>query len=48
MADLTFSSCTECRFFIKISNMYCYHPLIYGTKIEDPLHIPDWCPLLRE
>ncbi|MEJ2663831.1 MAG: hypothetical protein P8107_07280 [Spirochaetia bacterium] len=48
MAELNFSSCRECRFFMKISHTYCYHPTLYGAKLDNPSVIPEWCPLLHE
>ena len=48
MAELGFSSCSECKYFLRVTHEYCYHPTKFGTLLENPAKIPTWCPLLTE
>jgi hypothetical protein len=45
MATLNFTHCTECKYYLKISHEYCYHPDKFGTPLENSDKIPAWCPL---
>lgn len=48
MEKLGFSSCAECKYFLKVTHEYCYHPKKFGTLLAKPETIPDWCPLLND
>jgi hypothetical protein len=41
------ANCTVCKYFMKITHAYCYHPAKYGTRLENPNQVPTWCPLQR-
>lgn len=45
MTKLDFTSCRECKYYLKVTHEYCYHPKKFGTLLEKPETIPDWCPL---
>lgn len=48
MENLNISSCKECKFHLKVTHEYCYHPKKYGTMLENSSIIPAWCPLKKE
>jgi hypothetical protein len=37
--------CTDCKYHLKITHDYCYHPDKLGTLLDDAQKVPAWCPL---
>lgn len=41
--------CSKCNYRKRVYNeCYCHHPQGYEGEIDNKLHAPEWCPLIKK